>query len=259
VWVKHDFSYDGPLVRFIAARCSDIVGVSATCLSALSEKQRNRATVVHTGIETSDVDRLEARRKLVADLGIEESDRLVGLVGRLHRVKGHLDLIEAAEALLHDFEDIRFVFVGGDDPALPEHAARIRSAAASLGQRAHFLGHKDPVIEVMAGLDIGVMPSSRDGEGTVEALPLTALEMMGAGTPIVAYASGGIPEALGDCGVLVPPGDTDALATALSRIVSDSEELDRMSRCGKERVREHFSIPQMISAMRRIYMETARK
>ncbi len=259
VWVKHDFSYDGPLVRFIAARCSAIVGVSAACLSSLTEKQRSRARVIHTGIRTSDIDRAEARRKLVADLGIEETDRLVGLVGRLHPVKGHLELIGAAERLLPEFDHLQFVFAGGDDPALPEHAAKIKTAATSIAPRAHFLGHRDPVLEVMAGLDVGVMPSHREGQGTVEALPLTALEMMGAGTPMVAYASGGIPEALGDCGKLVRPGDEKGLATALSGIVSDAGELDRMSRCGRERVREHFSVPQMIAEMRRVYLQATER
>jgi glycosyltransferase involved in cell wall biosynthesis len=255
VWVKHDFSYDGPLVRFVARRCDAVVGVSAACLNALTTKQRHGAMVVHTGVHVPDIDRAAARRKLVAELGIDETDRIIGLVGRLHPVKGHLELIAAAKQMVQDDPELQFVFIGGDDPAVPDHAAKVRRAAAALQNRAHFLGHRDEVLELMAGLDVGVLPSHRDGAGTVEALPLTALEMMGAGTPVVAYASGGIPEALGSCGVLVSTGDVAGLATALALVVSDSRELDRMTECGRARVREDFSVEQMVEAMRRIYSE----
>jgi len=157
--------------------------------------------------------------------------------------------------MVQDDPELRFVFIGGDDPAVPDHAAKVRRAAAALEKRAHFLGHRDEVLELMAGLDVGVLPSHRDGAGTVEALPLTVLEMMGAGTPVVAYASGGIPEALGNCGVLVSTSDVTGLATALARVVSDSRELDRMTECGRARVREDFSVERMVEAMRRIYSE----
>jgi glycosyltransferase involved in cell wall biosynthesis len=170
-------------------------------------------------------------------------------------VKGHLDLIAAAERMLREDPELQFVFVGGEDPSLPGHASEVKRAATDLRDHAHFLGHRDEALELMAGLDVGVLPSHRDGAGTVEALPLTALEMMAVGTPVVAYSSGGIPEALGDCGVLVPTGDATALADALARLVSDAHELGRMSECGRARAREHFSVDRMVDAMRAVYTE----
>jgi glycosyltransferase involved in cell wall biosynthesis/GT2 family glycosyltransferase len=253
VWVKHDFSSDGLLTRFVAARARAIVGVSSAVLGSLTEEQRRSAHVVYTGIGPEVVDREGSRAKLSDELGADEGDLMIGIVGRMHPVKGHEDFIAAARMVASETDRVRFVFVGGDDPSFPDHAAEVRRAAEALGTKTHFLGHRSDVADVIAGLDIGVMTSHRDGASNVEALPLTALEMMAAGTPVVAYASGGIPELLRDCGVVVPTGDSGALAASLVRLIEDPDERRRLAECGRTRTHRYFTIEKMVEQMLEVY------
>src|SRR5205814_5873889 len=88
VWVKHDFSWDGWLSRAVAWRCALVVGVSRAVLAAVPS---HRARPVPTGIDVPDVDRDAARRRL-AELLQGEGPFLM-LVGRLHPVKGHAELL----------------------------------------------------------------------------------------------------------------------------------------------------------------------
>jgi glycosyltransferase involved in cell wall biosynthesis len=253
VWVKHDFSFDGPLVRYVARRSDAVVGVSAAVLGALTPKQRARAHVVYTGVHVSVVDRSEAGNKLRAEIGAGPSDLLIGHVGRMHPVKGQLDFLAAARRVLEIAPEARVVLVGGDDASVPDYARRVAEAARGLGERVEMLGHRNDIEMVLAGLDIGVMTSHRAGGTNVEALPLTALEMLACGTPVVAYGSGGISELLGDCGVVVPTGDVEALADALVRLSTDRDGLRKLSACGPERVAGSFSLDAMLERMRSIY------
>ena len=103
-----------------------------------------------------------------------------------------------------------------------------------------------------------VIPSvtSRGGLGK-EGFSLVALEAMGVGTPVVAYDYGGPPEVLGECGLLVPPGDRDALAEALLRVLEDGALREQLAECGRRRARERFSLSAMIEAMENRYREAA--
>ena len=256
VWVKHDFSLDGYPARFVASRATEIVGVSSAVLGALTVKQRARARVVYTGIDLQPIDRAEARSSLIEELGAQDNDLFVGIVGRMHPVKGHADFIEAATRVMRATPRARWLFVGGDDGSFPEHGPTVRRLAQErLGDRAHFLGHRSDVHRLMAGLDVGVMTSHRDGAANVEALPLTAIEMLAVGTPVVAYASGGLPELLEGCGVTVPTGDVAGLADALNQVLQDRSIAVRLSECGPETVRKRFSTDRMIEQMLSTYSE----
>ena len=102
-----------------------------------------------------------------------------------------------------------------------------------------------------------VIPSvtSRGGLGK-EGFSLVALEAMGVGTPVVAYDYGGPPEVLGECGLLVPPGDRDALAEALLRVLEDGAAR-AAGRVRRRRASERFSLSAMIEAMENRYREAA--
>lgn len=182
------------------------------------------------------------------------------LVGRMHPVKGHMELIEATPELLQRRPNVRVLFVGGSDPATPEVEGALRARIEELGIGANilFAGHRDDASELMAGADVAVIPSVRLGsrQGR-EGFPLVALEMMMAGTPVVAYASGGIPESLGDCGILVAEGDRRALAVAIAQLLDDEEKRRTLAGCGRRRVRERFTMSALVEGMKKHYAEVA--
>jgi glycosyltransferase involved in cell wall biosynthesis len=107
---------------------------------------------------------------------------------------------------------------------------------------------------VTAALDVAVLPSYREAQG------LTILEAMALSRPVVASNVGGIPEMIEDgvTGLLVPPGDADALAAAIIRLLTNHPLADMLGRAGHDMVHDRFCIELMVDAVAAIYDEGAR-
>ena len=149
-------------------------------------------------------------------------------MARLAPVKGLPTLLKAAAPLLAKDEGVRLVLVGDG----PDREALV-SLAAGLGiaHRVCFTGalSNDPNLHHF--FDISVLPSMS------EAFPNTVVEAMAAARPVIASRVGGVPDAVEDgvSGLLVPPGDDDALADALQLLVSQPDERRRMGDAGRSR------------------------
>lgn len=167
-----------------------------------------------------------------ASLGVRADEVLVTCVARLVERKGHEDLIRAAAGL-------RLLFVG-DGPHRPHLE----------GRGAILAGWRQDIPEVLAATDI-VALASRFGEGC----PNAVLEAMAAGKPVVATRAGGTAEAVvdGETGILVRPGDTDALGAALRRLAGDPDLRRRMGEAGRARARERFGVDAMVKAYEALY------
>jgi len=257
VWLKCDFSRDGWLARAVARRCRSIAAVSRAVTETFRDGGLEKTTVVPFGLPEAKVDREWARAKVRGLVGGEGP--VLALVGRLDPHKGHREVL-AVLPRLREHHDVRMMFVGADDPAHPGYRARLAGeiAAAGLDAAVSLPGFRADSVELIAGSDALVIPSvtSRSGLGK-EGFSLVALEAMGVGTPVVAYDHGGPPEVLGDCGLLVPPGDRDALTGALLRLLDDEGLHERLGECGRRRARERFSLSAMIEAMETRYREAA--
>ena len=241
VWVKHDFSWDGRLVRTIARRCTEVVGVSSAVLAAVPPGVRT--SVVPPGLTWPEVRRGPSRG-------------IVVLVGRFHSVKGHFELLAAVPDVLERCPSARFLLVGGDDPTQLDYARRVREAAAPLvaSGAVEMTGHRSDVLQLVADADVLALPSVVDDRGYgLEAAPLAAIEAMAMGTPVVAYAAGGVPELVGDCGVLVPLGDRHALAQGIADLLEDPERRAQLGECGCRRAAERFTAARTAEAMREVY------
>jgi len=190
-----------------------------------------------------------ARDRVRRELGAGAGDILVGTLGRLNEPKkGLVVFLAAARRLLRDVPRVRFVLVG-DGPqraALEERATREGVSHCTV-----FAGIRRDVAEVMRALDLFVQPSLWEGFG------LTALEAMAVGTPVVATRVGGVPEVVvdGESGLLVPPGDAEALAAACARVLNDRELAARLGRSGAERVRARFDIERLVGQIEALYRE----
>jgi glycosyltransferase involved in cell wall biosynthesis len=201
-----------------------------------------KVVVVHNGVEVAappDIDVGAVRRELV---GPDERRRIAFTPARLHEQKGHAFLIRAAVSL----PDVVFL-LAGTGPA----EAELRALAARLGvaERVRFLGFQTDVPKILAACDLFVLPSLYEG------LPITVLEAMAAGKPIVATAVDGTKEALvdGESGLVVPARDPVALAAAISRLTSDAELASRLARAARIRVEREFSGRQMAAGVSAIY------
>ena len=187
-------------------------------------------------------------------LGVADDGVLVGIVGRLGFGKGHEHFIGAALQLLRAGVAAQFVIVG--DPLFDEDAWRadaLRRAVKDAGceDRIRFVGYRRDVPGVMRGLDVLVLASDAEPCGRV------LFEAMASGTAVVATDSGGTPEIVRDGveGLLVPPGDPDALAHALAALIADCDQRVRLGAAGVARVAAKFTIERHVARTLAVYDE----
>jgi glycosyltransferase involved in cell wall biosynthesis len=157
---------------------------------------------------------------------------LILSVGRLKAPKDFATLVRALALVRAPFA----ATVAGDGPERAELAALARR----LGVRVELAGERDDVPRLLAGADVFVLASRSEG------LPLSILEAMAAGLPVVASAVGGVPELVeaGVTGLLVPPGEDAALADALEHLLADAELRRRLGAAGRARAAERFDLPR---------------
>ncbi len=194
-----------------------------------------------------DVDRPAGgdRRRGRNAIGVSAGTPLVGSVGNLYPVKGHAVLIQAMARLKTAGVHLAIAGRGGEEAALRELAGEL-----GIAERVHLLGYRDDIPDLLAAFDIYALPSFSEGQS------LALIEAMAAAKPIVATAVGGNPEVLGGegsaSGFLVPPGDAEALAMSLDRLLTEScaRPLGEEARL---RAREEFSIESMLARYRALY------
>jgi glycosyltransferase involved in cell wall biosynthesis len=261
VWLKHDVSKDGRASRLVAARCKRVVGVSSFVMEGFPAAADDpKFRVVYTGLEPHDVDQAEGKRRNLQLIGSTDEVPIVGMVGRLDPRKGHGELIGAVPRVRERHPEARFLLVGGEDPAYVGWRSELERSAANNGAIAaiEFVGHRSDATELMAGFDVAVIPSMGDETGAGrEAFSLVGLEYLWCGTPVVAYNAGGLPELLGECGVLVPEGDRDALADAIADLLAAPERRAELAACGRDRVTTRFRLERMVDSLIEIYREAA--
>ncbi len=212
-------------------------------------RDSSRVRRVYHGLDTADTpEQHRERQRIRAELGVADSDFLVGNVGRLAPQKGQRHLIEAMPLLLERVPRAHAVIAGGGD--LLEY---LTDLALDLGvaERVHVLGPRGDVPALMQALDAFAMPSIWEGFG------LVLLEAMAAARPVVASRVATIPEVVvdGETGLLVPVGDEVALAEALAQLAVDPELARRMGHAGLERLRRRFSIDKMVGDTELLYRE----
>ncbi len=168
---------------------------------------------------------------------------IVLAVGRLAGQKDFASLIDAARQWT-DLDPVPLLAIAGSGPLAESLAER----AAPLGPEVRFLGPRPDVPVLLAAAGVFVLPSRWEGQ------PLILQEALAAGCPIVASRAGGIPDLTGeDAALLVPPGDVDALAAAIRRVLTDPALAQRLAAAARERARALPSEDDAIEAALAIY------
>jgi glycosyltransferase involved in cell wall biosynthesis len=173
------------------------------------------------------------RERLRAEWGISNSAPVIGLVARIDPGKGVDDTIAAFQMVALRFPEARLIIVGdgAERPALERQVAQ-----AGNHDRIIFTGKRDDVLDVLALFNVFAHPSRYDPA------PLSILEAMASGLPIVAYKEGGVCDfvATGETGFLAPPGDVSGLASAFDTLLSDLDLAREMGEASRERCATHF-------------------
>ena len=164
-------------------------------------------------------------------LGLPADARVAIQIGAFRREKNQLGALEAFEAVRREVPDAQLVFVG-DGEMLDE----VRSRATEMGADwAHFLGYRPDATAVLAEADLLLQPSWSD------AMPMTVIESMALGVPVLASDVGDVRVMLGDAGACVPVGDEEALARECVRMLTDEGLRAKLGTVGRERAQAYDS------------------
>lgn len=201
--------------------------------------------VVHNGV---DPELFQQRKRGEGSLRADPSDSpVIGFIGRLTEQKGVAYLLDAAAVLQSRNIRFRLVIVGDGDLR-----NQLETQAQSLClEDVSFLGYQRNIADILNTFDIFVLPSLWEG------FPVSLVEAMASGLPIVATRVGGTGEAVldGITGCLVEPSDAESLANSIAELLADPERRKQMRFAAQQRVREHFSASTMVKNTEDIYNE----
>jgi len=215
-----------------------------------------KTVTIYYGI---DLERFRPRQQgtvniLREEFGIPGEVKIVGMIARYDRWKGHFTFLEAAGRLFKTRRDVRFVIVGGllnADILTPLRAYydEVQRYRVTLGleEGVVMIPHRDDIPAILTSLDVFVCPSVR------EPIPLIVFEAMASGVPVVAADSGGIPEQIdhGVDGYLFRTGDAGALAGAVGRCLD--EPTGPMTKAAREKVEREFTLGRYVREIESIY------
>ncbi len=243
---------DRQLLLDLTPNFDQLIAVSQASEAKLHREGRTVVPIslIYNGVDLERYDHQDPCCTLSEEYGMEPGSQIVGVVARLEQEKGHPTLLEAWPAIVRAVPDVYLLIVGEGSrrDALEAQARELRIA-----HRVIFTGRRDDVPAVTAALDVAVLPSYREAQG------LTILEAMALSRPVVASDVGGIPEMVQDgvTGLLVPPHDAEALATAIVRLLTDHPYADTLGRAGHDLVHDRFCIEIMVNSVSSIYDEGA--
>ena len=209
----------------------------------------DKVTKIYNGIELDQYKpNLGPSGKFRKEFLAGEDELVVGSVGRLTYEKGHEFLLKSMPKVLESFPRTKFVLVGDGQLKLKlENLAK----ELEISQTCMFLGFRDDIPQVLSSFDVFVLPSIMEGH------PIAILEAMAMAKPIVASDINGIREQIenGRTGILVPPGDPQALAEGINQMLKDRTQAKKLGTEARKQVEEMFDIEQQVALHEEVYKE----
>jgi glycosyltransferase involved in cell wall biosynthesis len=197
-----------------------------------------------------DPERLHAEREMVrAELGIGRDEIVVGSVGRLVHEKGYLDVIQAARVVRRKAPMVKFLVVGPYEPDKRDGIPEADLLAATGEGLITYLGPRDDIERLYTAMDLFLLASHREG------FPRSAMEAAAMGLSIVATDIRGCRQVVDheETGILVPPRDPNAIATALLRLASAPSVRHRMGKAAREKAATTFDHRRQIELTLAVY------
>ena len=175
----------------------------------------------------------EAVARVRSEFGVALDQPLLVCLGRLTEDKGHIVLLRAMDAIRREFPTVRLLVVGKGHlrQSLTESVKSL-----GLSECVKLTGYRDDANAILAAASVAVLPALR------EAFPLTNIECLRLGIPLVSTAVDGIPELIrhGETGILVPPNDPFALAAGLCELLRDPGRARALAERGRRRIGPDF-------------------
>jgi glycosyltransferase involved in cell wall biosynthesis len=210
---------------------------------------------IYNGIDLSHFENLDYQQERIRtrqEFGIPNDAKLLVTVAVLREFKGIQFMIRALPAILSEDPNVYYLVVGNGS-----HRDSLEQEVDKAGVRDHviFAGQRSDIPQLLAASDLFVLPT------LTEALPTVLAEAMAARLPIVASAVGGVPEMVvhGENGLLLPSGDSEALAIACISLMADAERRKAMGERGWQVVTEKFNIHTQVDKLKELYLNLIKK
>ena len=195
-------------------------------------------------------------RQALAQPRVEPSKPVVLYTGRIEFRKGSLELLRSVDRVASRLPDVEYVIAGARHNSIDDRM--LNGALGTNGTRKHvrMVGHVpwQNLADLYRRASVFVMPSYYETFG------ISVIEAMAFGLPVVATNAGGLPEVVEDgvTGILVPPGDSEALGEALLRLLLDPDLRARMGEAGRERVRSEYTVDRIVLQTLDVYQSIIR-
>lgn len=235
------------MLRFLSRFCAVITSVSDGVGDFLREEvgiDPKKLTTITNGVSIGRFAGPVSISK--ADCGLSEEDKIVGIVARLDKVKDHLTLLRAFREVVRRVEGCQLVVIG--DGSERGNLERV-SSEFGISDRVHFFGIRMDIPEMLSIMNVFVLSSIEEG------LPISIIEAMASGIPVVATGVGSIPEVVQEhkTGFLVPPRDHLKMADRIVRLLEDDHLAVSLGENARAFVAENYNIDNSLRAYADIY------
>jgi glycosyltransferase involved in cell wall biosynthesis len=213
-----------------------------------SQAQGRRVRCVYNGVDLKRFSPRQPPSGLRQAVGLPQQGPVIVSVGRFVAYKGYDHLLEAARLLKPECPDVQWVIVGDGEL---RGALEAQCRQLGLTRHVHFLGWRDDLPDLLSLADLFVSPAVGEHFGRV------LIEAMAMGKPVIATASGGVPEIVldGETGMLVVPASPAALAEAVRALLADPAKRQRLGHAGRMRAETEFSLTRHAEAIESVYRE----
>jgi len=234
------------LLRHLSRFCRAVTGVNEETSTFLKEKVGIPFQKVYTVVNGINLERYGHCCPERTALGLAENDLIAGIVARLNQIKDHPMLLRAFRIVKDKLPQAKLLIIG-DGTTRPQ--LEQLTTELELGETVRFLGTRSDVPELLSCIDIAVLSSREEG------LPLSILEAMAAGKPVIATDVGGISTVVRPCetGLLVPAGDSKAMASALLTLFANPDSANQMGRTGRRLIEQNYDLKETLSQYISLY------
>ncbi len=245
-----------PLHRYLYNRTSKIFAISnyiRTSVLNTCPVSEDDVQLMHNAINPDHYSPEKYDKILIRkELGIAADEMVIGIIGRMSPGKGHEEFFHAASQIKQIYPlPICFMIVGEASFGEDDYGNRIKKLAEQLFQQNEllFTGFRKDIPNMLSAMDILAFPSHEESFGNV------LLEAMAMNLPVVACNSGGVGDIVvpNETGLLVPPRDADALATALLKLVLNSQKRSVFGKAGRQRVEQFFTDEKFADSLEASY------
>jgi glycosyltransferase involved in cell wall biosynthesis len=242
----------GRLNRMLTPITDAFIAVAESHGNFLAENlkiPRERVVAISNGVDTERFAPIPDVAGVRRELGIGPTGPVVGIVAALRPEKNHGLFLEMASRVVKQFPTSQFLIIG-DGPCREDIVRRTHEL--NIAECVRMLGSRDDIPRLLAAMDVFALTS------LVEANPISILEAMSVGRPVVATNVGSIHEAVtdGETGFVVPPGDADQLASRVLELLSDLLKCGVMGAAARDSVVNRWSIDAMVQGYERLIEST---